>query len=74
MKDGRTLSEYVAWASGEPNNPLSRERFIAKFMEQIEFSQTVDIKDAEKLIELADRLEEVDNVADMVKLAVKRQP
>lgn len=74
MKDGRTLSRYVAWASGEPNNPLSRERFIAKFMEQIEFSQTVSKEDAEKLIELADKLEEVDNVADMVRLAVKSPP
>ena len=72
MKDGRTLSEYVPVASGEPSNPLSRDGLIAKFMEQVEFSQMVNKKDAEKLVELMERLEEVDNVNKIVELAAKR--
>ncbi len=72
MKDGRTFSEYVRVALGEPYRPLSRDGLIAKFMEQVEFSQTVSQEDAKKLIRLVERLEEVDNVAEIVKLAVKR--
>lgn len=72
MKDGRKFSEYVRTALGEPSNPLSRDGLIAKFMEQVEFSQMVDKKDAEKLVGLLERLEEVDNVRKIVKLAAKR--
>jgi len=72
LKDGRTFSEYVARAQGEPSRPLSRETLVAKFMEQAEFSQMVGKESAEKIIEMVDRLEEVDNVAEIVKLAVKR--
>jgi 2-methylcitrate dehydratase PrpD len=72
MKDGRIFSEYVAQPLGEPYKPLSREGLIAKFMEQVEFSQTVSKRDAEKLIRLVEKLEEVDNVARIVKLAVRR--
>ncbi len=72
LKDGRTLSEYVAQAQGEPSRPLPRETLVNKFMEQVEFSQMVSRKAAEEIKELVDNLEEVDNVAKIVELAVKR--
>jgi transcriptional/translational regulatory protein YebC/TACO1 len=66
------LSEYVREATGALPNPLSRDALIAKFMGQVEFSQTVSREDAEKLVELLDKLEAVDDVRKVVKLAVKR--
>jgi 2-methylcitrate dehydratase PrpD len=72
MKDGRSFSDYVAQALGEPYRPLSREGLIEKFMEQVEFSQLVNKEDAEKIIELVEKLEEVDNIQKILELAVKR--
>jgi 2-methylcitrate dehydratase PrpD len=72
MKDGRTFSEYVDRALGEPYKPLSRDGLIAKFMEQVEFSRLVNMKDAEKIIELVERLEDVDNINKIIELAAKR--
>ncbi len=71
MKDGGSLSQYIQMAHGEPANPLSREGLIGKFMEQVDFSQTVSRQNGEKLIELAEKLEEVDNVAEIAGLAVR---
>jgi len=76
MKDGRTITEYyerhVGRIPGEPGTLPSRDAMMDKFMEQVEFSQLVNKKDAEEIVRLLDRLEEVDNVAKIVELAVKR--
>lgn len=72
MKDGRRYSEYYETALGDPYNPLSREGLISKFMEQLEFSQMVDKKDAEKLVDLLEKLEGVDNIKTITKLAARR--
>ena len=72
MKDGRRFSEFVLTALGNPSNPLSRDGLIAKFIEQVEFSQLVDKKDAEEAIKLLENLEEVDNVKKITRLAAKR--
>lgn len=72
MKDGRTFSEYVARALGEPYRPLSRDGLIAKFMEQIEFSGMVTAGDAKKIVELVEGLEDVDDVGKIVQLAARR--
>ena len=72
MKDGRRFSEYVSAASGEPSNPLTRDALIAKFMEQVEFSQMVKRSEAEKIIDLVEKLEAVDNVNKIVSLTVKK--
>jgi 2-methylcitrate dehydratase PrpD len=72
MKDGRTFSEYVAQAQGEPSRPLSRETLVAKFMEQVSFTQMVSKKNAEEILRLVDHLEEVDNIKEIVELAIKQ--
>ena len=41
-------------------------------MEQLEFTKLISKENAEKIIEMVDRLEEVDNVAEIVELAVKK--
>ena len=50
----------------------SKETLIGRFMEQLDFTRLVSKKNAEKIIKLVDRLEEVDNVAEIVGLAVKK--
>src|SRR3972149_1775843 len=72
LKDGRLLREYVPVALGEPSNPLSREGLAAKFMTQVEDSQTVSMSDAEELLKLLARLEDVGDVGRLGELAVKR--
>jgi 2-methylcitrate dehydratase PrpD len=72
MKDGRTFTEYTAVASGEPANPLSREELIAKFMEQVEFSRMVSVKNAEKIVDLIENLERLENISQIIELAIKR--
>jgi 2-methylcitrate dehydratase PrpD len=71
MKDGQVFSEYVARALGEPYRPMSRDDLLAKFMEQIEFSRFIPNKQAKKLVSLLERLEEVDNVAEITALVAK---
>jgi 2-methylcitrate dehydratase PrpD len=71
MKDGRTFSEYVARALGEPYRPMSRDDLTTKFMEQIEFSKLVSLGQAEKLIGLLERLEEVSKITEITALVIK---
>jgi len=71
MKDGRVITEYTPVAIGELPNPLTGDALKAKFMEQVEFSQTVSEKNAKKIIRLVENLEEVENIREIVDLAVK---
>jgi hypothetical protein len=76
MMDGSMLKEYYDVQVGRgplaPDDMPSKDILIGRFMEQLEFSKLVSKKNAERIIELVDRLEEVDNVAEIVKLAVKK--
>jgi 2-methylcitrate dehydratase PrpD len=70
MKDGRKYSEYLRAAVGDPSNPLSREGLNGKFMNQAEFSQKVTRSNAEKIIEMVEKLEKIDNIQKIIDLAV----
>ena len=72
LKSGRNLVEYVPVALGEPANPLSRDQLVAKFMTQVDFSRLIARAEAEKLVALLDRLEDVEDVTRIVELAVRR--
>ncbi len=72
MKDGRVFSEYLLMAVGDPSNPLPEEGLIDKFMSQAEFSQRVSKQDAEKIVEMVENLEEIDNIQKIVKLAARK--
>ena len=60
LKDGRVLSSRVEFATGEPENPVSREALVAKFVSLAERD------DAEAL---AERLLKLDSAADLSVLA-----
>jgi len=71
LKDGRRYSEYVDQVIGEPYRPLEREGLIAKFMEQVEFSKLVSKQKAEKLVNILENLEKLDDVRKITELAAK---
>jgi 2-methylcitrate dehydratase PrpD len=71
MKDGKIISEYAAVATGELPNPLSWDELVDKFMAQVEFTRNISESSAKKLIGLAKRLEEVEDIREIVDLAVK---
>jgi 2-methylcitrate dehydratase PrpD len=71
MKDGQKYCEYLRAAVGDPTNPLSREGLIEKFLGQVEFSGMVTRSNGEKIIELVEGLEKVDNVQRIVNLAAR---
>jgi len=72
MKDGRIYSEYLRTAVGDPSNPLSRQGLIEKFMNQAEFSKKVTRNNAEKIIEMVEKLEKIDNIQKIIDLAAMR--
>lgn len=67
-KDGRVFSEFTNTPKGDPiSNPMSRDEIIAKFWTNVDFSQMVSKDNAEKLLKLLERLEEVDSVNEIVR-------
>jgi hypothetical protein len=47
---------------------LSKEEMVAKFMLNVRYSGTVSLTNAERILGLLDRLDELDNVREMVDL------
>jgi 2-methylcitrate dehydratase PrpD len=73
MKDGHRISEYYVDTSTINIDAIpSREALLEKYREQVEFTQLVNKQDADEIIRLVDKLEEVENVAQIASLAVKR--
>ncbi len=72
MKNGQAYWEYLRIALGEPSNPLPRVGLIDNFMNQMYFSKKVSRNNAEKIVKLVEGLEEVDNVQEIVELAVRK--
>jgi hypothetical protein len=77
LKDGRTITEYyevhVGRAPGETASLiLSADVMRGRFMDQIEFSQLISKENAEKIVEMIENLEEIDNVVEIIDLAVRK--
>jgi 2-methylcitrate dehydratase PrpD len=63
LKDGTALSWRCETMLANPARPLTHERHLAKFRRCLEFSATPLAPGAgERLIEIVDRLEELDDV------------
>ncbi len=78
LNNGKVIAEYfnthVGRAPGETGSMiLTEDVMVSRFMEQVEFSNLISKKNAENIIEMVQSLEEVENVADVVKLAVKEK-
>ncbi|MGD0917166.1 MAG: MmgE/PrpD family protein [Thermodesulfobacteriota bacterium] len=71
MKDGKEFSEFTDTPKGHSTkNPMSKDEIIAKFWTNVEFSQTVTRKNADRLLTLLGNLEELDQVDRIVELLV----
>jgi 2-methylcitrate dehydratase PrpD len=71
MKDGREFSEFTDAPKGHSvRNPMSKDEIIAKFWANVEFSQTVTKKNADRLLTLLGNLEGLDQVNRIVELLV----
>lgn len=76
LNDGHDITEYyevhVGRAPGQ-SGPLilSRNVMVNRFMDQIEFSQLVSKENAVKITEMVENLEKIDNVAEIIELAVR---
>jgi 2-methylcitrate dehydratase PrpD len=69
MKDGKQFSEFTDSPKGNSvNNPISKDEIISKFWANVEFSQTVTRKNADRLLKLLGNLEELDQVNRIVEL------
>ena len=65
MKDGREFSE-----SADTPGSMSRDEMMAKYMSQVDFSQTVTRENAEKLLGQLEKLEDADSLSKIVELLV----
>jgi 2-methylcitrate dehydratase PrpD len=68
MRDRREFSAHVDIPKGDPiYNPLTREEIKEKFKANVDFSQTVPKENAGRVLDMIEKLEEVDNVAEIIK-------
>jgi len=71
MRDGRRFVEEADNPKGhEFLNPLNEEQKREKFMACAAFSGKISKNNAEKLLSLLDRLEEINNIKDIINLLV----
>ncbi|UCD08644.1 MAG: MmgE/PrpD family protein [Dehalococcoidales bacterium] len=70
MKDGREFDVFTEIARGDPRRPISKGDLLAKFRGNIEFSNTVAVENGEKILEMVEDLENVDNVQKLVDLLI----
>lgn len=69
MKNGQEFSRFT----DAPEHGLQgRDEIKAKFMTQVEFSKTVTVKNAEKIIGLLEKLEELSSVSQIIDLTLAR--
>ena len=69
MKDGREFSEHPDTWKGDPlSDPLSKDEIIAKFWRQVDFAHTISRERAGKILDLVEKLEELDNVRKITEL------
>jgi 2-methylcitrate dehydratase PrpD len=71
LKDGKSYSQYVPRIQMEHSNPSDRKKLLDKYYEQIDFSGLINRGQAEKILDMVENLQNVNNVADIVNLTVK---
>jgi 2-methylcitrate dehydratase PrpD len=69
LKDGRSIKGESGSPKGFPGNPMTREERLEKFYGQALLVQTKEKSD--KIVELAEKLEELDDIRPVVGLMVR---
>jgi 2-methylcitrate dehydratase PrpD len=71
MKDGREYKAESKIAKGEiPGNPMLKEELMAKFWDNVEFANKHTRDNAERLLGLIEKIEDLDNVNEIIQLLV----
>ena len=71
LNDGQELTEYCEVALGDPRfNPISRDRVLAKFWNNVDFNGRISRQQAAELLGRLEKLEELDSVRKLVPLLV----
>lgn len=74
LRDGNTLSCNVKSAKGDPlSNPMTKEEILNKFWDQVAFSHTVSLRDAEEIVNWVENIEEMNDVQPIIKCLVDRR-
>lgn len=66
LKNGNIHSQRVDWPKGHPNNPLTQEEFVTKFLRLV--TPVISKERAGEIIAMVNRLEEVKNIGELAKL------
>ena len=70
-KDGKQYSKYVEYIKGHPKNPLTMVEYIEKFRRCLPFSaRPIPETNVVSAIEMIEKLEEVDDVTEIIKQLV----
>jgi 2-methylcitrate dehydratase PrpD len=65
-KEGRTFERLSLHRRGSPENPLSPQEIVDKFYAVV--APCMERGRAEKIVEIVDRLEKMDDVTDLINL------
>lgn len=69
MNDGNKYEKLTDSPKGEPlKNPLTKDEIVGKFFSNLEFSQKISPSKAKKLLSLLDRLEEQEDITEIIEL------
>ncbi len=67
MKNGDRYEKLTESPKGEPvGNPLSKDEIVDKFLSNLEFSQKISPAKGKKLLSLLDKLEELENITEII--------
>ena len=66
LNNGKIHSRRVDWPKGHPNNPLTQEELVTKFLRLV--TPVISKERAGEIIAMVNRLEEVENIGELAKL------
>jgi 2-methylcitrate dehydratase PrpD len=72
MNDGQIFSAHTERPHDNSGKPANRQQLRDKFMANVDFSRTVSSKNAAKVFNLLENLEEIDNLSEITSLLVAR--
>ena len=71
LKDGRELSRIIDTVYGNPGKPMGREAHLTKFRRNFQSALSpLPAENADRLVEMLDKIEEVENVRRIGELLV----
>ncbi len=72
LKSGEVLAGHTDFPKGDfSRTPLTREEIENKYRSNVAFSGTVSVQNSEKVLDMVERLEDIDDVRDIFKMLVK---